>query len=81
MTCLVINANTIRISATVSIATLVSKFSFYAIVWDTAQLALRSFFFVDYAITSTYYNEQKSYISTPKGFFDTNYIAGLNSFS
>ncbi len=50
-------------------------------VWDPVILAAQSFFFVDYATTTTYYNSQKSPLSLPYGYLDLGYFGGMASFS
>jgi hypothetical protein len=44
-------------------------------------LAIHSFYFVDYSLTTISYNTQKTFVNFPQGYFDLGYIGGLCSFS
>lgn len=83
LTCSILaaSASQATVTATVYASTSVSLLSFYLIVWDPVVLASQSFFFADSAITSTYYNVQKTFLTLSKGYIDKNYIGGLTSFS
>lgn len=81
MTCIIVNSNNANIIGTVYPSTAVQTFTFYLIVWDTNNLAIQSFYFVDYSLTTISYNTQKSFVNFPQGYFDLGYIGGLSSFS
>lgn len=69
------------VTATVSPSTTVSLVSFYVVVWDPVILAEQSYLFVDYAVTTTYYNTQSSPLTLRYGYLDLGYCGGMASFS
>jgi cysteine-rich repeat protein len=81
VTCVIDNAASAIVMATVYPSTMVSKLSFYVVVWDPVVLAVQSYLFVDYAVTTTYYNTQSSPLSLPYGYLDRGYCGGMASFS
>lgn len=81
LTCTVTAASTAIVKGTVYPSTQVSNFSIYVVAWDPVYLAVQSYYFVDYAITTTYYNVQKSFITLPYGYIDRDYIGGTSCFS
>lgn len=53
----------------------------YVIIADITGLAIESRIFVETAITKSSYGNQYSYYTPSYGFFTTNYISGMSSFS
>ncbi len=53
----------------------------YVILYDPKALAILSIYFVDNTLTTTYLGTQTVFASLPKGYFDSNFIGGMSSFS
>ena len=81
ITCAFTSSTTATVTARVYPNTIISNISFYLVVWDPVVLAVQSYIFVDYAITTTYYNVQKAFLTLPYGYIDANYFGGFASFS
>jgi hypothetical protein len=81
MTCDINTTTNVRITINKFTTTNIQKISYYVVVWDPVVLAAQSFFFVDYATTTTYYNTQRSPLSLPHGYIDLGYFGGMASFS
>ncbi len=67
ITCAFTSSTTATVTARVYPNTIISTISFYLVVWDPVVLAIQSYIFVDYAITTTYYNVQKTFLTLPYG--------------
>lgn len=81
LSCSISSSTSATVTATVYPSTKVTFLTFYLIVWDPALLAVQSYLFVDYATTTTYYNVQKTFLSLPNGYYESNYFGGFASFS
>ena len=81
ISCAVTAAQTFTISVTVYQNTLVSNINVYVLVYDPKVLAVASVYFADYSTATTYNGAQTAFASLPFGYFDSNFIGGLTSFS
>lgn len=81
LTCSVSTASSATVTATAYPSTIISSLTFYLLIWDTSNLAVKSNYFVDYAIATTYYGTQKTFLSLPYGYLDLSYLGGVSSFS
>jgi cysteine-rich repeat protein len=81
LTCTVQSSTSAKVTAVAYPSTVISSLTYYLLIWDTANLAIKSEYFVDYAITTTYYGTQKTFFSLPYGYLDFAYLGGISSFS
>lgn len=81
LTCAITAANTATLTGVVHPNTKVTLLTIYILIYDPVALAVNSIYFVDYALTTTFYGVQKTFIYLPYGYFDNDYIGGLASFS
>ena len=81
LTCAVTGVNEWTLTIVAGSETLVSQLNVYVLATDTAQLAVASKHFVDYAVTQTKEGVQYSYFDPPFGTVSNGYLAGLRSFA
>lgn len=81
ITCAVTGSTTATLTGTVHSSTLISALTVYIFVYDSTHLAVKSLYFVDHTITTTYQGTQTVFASLPQGYYDINFIGGLASFS
>ena len=81
ITCAITATKTFTITAVVYQTTLISSLNIYSLVYDPVALAVTSIYFADYTITTTLQGVQTVFTSLPYGYYDTNYMGGLASFS
>lgn len=81
LTCVITAPNSFSISAVSHPNTLISNVTIYMIAYAPTDLAVKYIYFVDYTMTSTFQGTQNVFASLPYGYYDSNFIGGLSSFS
>ena len=81
LTCAFTGNNSFNITGVVHPSTYILSLTVYIITYDTTYLSSKYIYFVDYAKTTTYLGTQTVFASLPFGYYDSNFIGGLSSFS
>jgi cysteine-rich repeat protein len=81
LTCVITASNAFTITGVVHPNTFISALAVNIISYDTTDLTSKSIYFADYSKTTTYLGTQTVFASLPFGYYDSNFIGGLASFS
>lgn len=81
LTCTFTGPNKFNITGVVHPNIFITSLTVYIIAYDTTKLSSQSIYFADYTKTTAYLGTQTVFASLPFGYYDSNFMGGLSSFS